>query len=198
MKTGLTVLSLFDGISCGYLALQRAGIPIKRYYASEIDKYAEAVSRKHYPDIIRLGDVQNWRSWKIDQPDLIIGGSPCQNLSIAGDRTGLKGEKSSLFFEFVNVLVHYHPKYFLFENVGSMTQANREYISTLLGVEPSKINSSILSAQSRNRLYWTNIPYDPIENKNIYLKDIINYDERRPKYFIPANIVYIDTTQKKG
>lgn len=171
---GLTVLSLFDGISCGMVALQRAGIPVKRYYASEIDKYAEAVSRKHYPYIIRLGDVQNWRSWEIAQPDLVIGGSPCQNLSLAGDGTGLEGEKSKLFMVFANVISHYRPKFFFFKNVANMKNADAEQISRILGVQPLRICSSLVSAQQRRRYYWSNIPgLTQPEKRNIFLQDIL-------------------------
>ena len=113
----MNVLSLFDGISCGMLALQRAGIKINQYYASEIDKYAIQISKKNFPEIIQLGDINNWENWKLPKIDLIMGGSPCTNLSNAGDRTGLEGSESSLFYKFVDIIKFYNPKYFLLENV---------------------------------------------------------------------------------
>ena len=123
-KQNLIVLSLFDGISCGRLALERAGIPVKVYYASEIDKYAIKVSGKNYPDIIRLGDVREIDfSRFIGKIDLIIGGSPCQDLSIAKkNRQGLEGEKSGLFWKFVEAVKTIKPKYFMLENVASMSK----------------------------------------------------------------------------
>lgn len=154
----MNVLSLFDGISCGRLALERAGITLDKYYASEIEKHAEAVSRYNYPDIVRLGDVNTYEQWELPQIDLLIGGSPCQDLSIAKeDRKGLQGEKSSLFFKYVECLKRFKPKYFLLENNASMPKEAKETISQMLGVEPILINSALVSGQMRKRLYWTNI-----------------------------------------
>lgn len=153
----LRVLSLFDGISCGRVALERAGIPIEIYYASEIDKYAIQITQKNYPDTIQLGDVE-----KIDftqfkgKIDLIIGGSPCTNLSIAGNRKGLEGNESRLFWEYVRALKECKPKYFLLENVESMSDGDKEIISKELGCYPIMINSSLVSAQNRKRYYWFN------------------------------------------
>lgn len=172
----MRVLSLFDGISCGQVALERAGIPVEVYYASEIDKYAIQITQKNYPNTIQLGDVT-----KIDfndfkgKVDLIMGGSPCQNLSIAGNGTGLKGEKSKLFFEFVRALEVIRPKYFLFENVASMKQEEKDLISSYLKVEPVLINSALVSAQDRKRLYWTNITvYEHYKDKKICVEDILD------------------------
>ncbi len=174
--SGLVVVSLFDGIATGYLAAERAGLKIGRYYAYEIDKYAIKVAQKNYPDIIQLGSVIGADfSQLCGKVDILIGGSPCQNLSIAGDRTGLKGEKSKLFFEYVRALKEIKPKYFLLENNASMTEENKTAITQYMGVEPVLINSAMFSAQSRKRLYWTNIMIPPIVDKNIYLQDILEF-----------------------
>lgn len=183
----ITVLSLFDGISCGRVALERAGIPVNTYYASEIDKYAIQVTQKNYPNTIRLGDVT-----KIDfkqfegKVDLLIGGSPCQDLSIAGKRKGLAGERSGLFYKYVEALETIKPKYFLLENNVGMPKEAYEEISQLMGCYPIMINSALVSAQSRKRFYWTNIgekEYDLFgfptcaipqpKDKGIILKDIL-------------------------
>lgn len=171
----MKVLSLFDGISCGRVALERAGIAVECYYASEIDKYATAVSQKNYPDIIRLGDIRNIDfSQFIGKVDLIIGGSPCQDLSIAKqNRQGLSGERSGLFWKFVEAVKIIKPKYFLLENVASMSKENRAIISDALGVEPVLINSALVSAQQRKRLYWCNWSVEQPKDKNIYLKDLL-------------------------
>lgn len=171
----MRVLSLFDGISCGRVALERADIAVECYYASEIDKYAEAVSQKNYSDIIRLGDVRNIDFTQfIGKIDLIIGGSPCQDLSIAKqNRQGLSGERSGLFWKFVEAVKILKPKYFLLENVASMSKENRAIISNTLGVEPVLINSALVSAQQRKRLYWCNWPVEQPKDRNIYLQDIL-------------------------
>ena len=186
----MKVLSLFDGISCGMVALERAGIPVDTYYASEIDKNAIAISQKNYPNIIRLGDVTKWREWDIpwSEIDLLIGGSPCQSLSITQSKTrqGLNG-KSKLFFEFVDIL-NYIKKYspnvkFLFENVSSMSKENKQAIEECWGVELVYQNSSAFSAQDRGRVYGTNFPFKPILNQsNILLKDVLENDVDE-KYF---------------
>jgi DNA (cytosine-5)-methyltransferase 3A len=168
----MKILSLFDGISCGRVALERAGMPVEVYYASEIDKYATQISQKNYPDIIRLGDVCKITKEMVGEVDMIIGGSPCQSFSNAGNRTGFEG-KSGLFYEFVRLVKEIQPKYFLLENV-KMKQEWQDIISEELGVKPIEINSSLVSGQSRKRLYWTNIPNVKLpEDKGIYLKDII-------------------------
>jgi len=173
----VVVLSLFDGISCGRVALERAGIKVTRYYASEIDSHAIKISKKNYPDIIHLGDVKNWREWDLPKIDLIIGGSPCQGFSFAGKELNFDDPRSKLFFEFVDILNYYKPKYFLLENV-RMKQEYQDIISNYLGVQPIKINSALVSAQNRNRLYWTNIPNisQPLD-KGIILKDVLDGDE---------------------
>ena len=174
----LRVLSLFDGISSGQVALERAEIPVEVYYASEIDKYAIQVTQKNYPNTIQLGDVTKIDFTQfIGKIDLLIGGSPCQDLSIAGARKGLSGERSGLFYKFVEALKVIKPKYFLLENNASMSNDNKEIISELLGVEPIMINSALVSAQNRKRLYWTNIPnVEQPKDKNILLQDILEYE----------------------
>lgn len=173
MKKGIVVLSLFDGMSCGRIALDRAGIKVKKYYASEIDKYAQIVSAANYPDIIQLGDIIRWREWEIEQPDLIVGGSPCQGFSFAGKGLNFNDPRSKLFFTFVDILKYYKPKYFLLENV-KMKKEYEKVISDLLGVLSIEINSALVSAQNRKRLYWTNIPnVTQPKDKGIVLRDII-------------------------
>jgi len=168
---------LFDGISCGQVALERAGIKINTYYSSEIDRYAIQITQKNYPSTIQLGDIINIDfSQFINKVDLIIGGSPCQDLSIAKKGgQGLEGNKSGLFWKYVESLEIIKPKYFLLENVASMKKADKEIISNALGVEPILINSSLVSGQNRNRLYWTNIPnVQQPEDKGVLLKNVIN------------------------
>ena len=157
----MKILSLFDGISCARVALERAGIPVKRYYASEIDKYAIQVSARNHPDIIQIGDVKYVAHkdapihYKLNDIDLLIGGSPCQDLSIAKkDRKGLDGERSGLFWEYVRILKEVRPHYFILENVASMSKEAKQMITETLGVEPIMINASLVSAQNRKRLFW--------------------------------------------
>ena len=153
----MIVLSLFDGISCGQLALQRAGVKVDKYFASEIDKYAIKVTQENWPDIVQLGDVTKWESWDLPKVDLLIGGCPCQGFSFAGKQLNFSDPRSKLFFEYVKVLQWIKPKYFLLENV-KMKQEYQDVISSYLGVQPIEIDSSLVSAQNRKRLYWTNIP----------------------------------------
>lgn len=183
----MKILSLFDGISCARVALDRAGIKVERYFASEIDKYAKQISEKNYPDIIQIGDVKMVAHkdapihYKLNDIDLLIGGSPCQDLSIAKKgRKGLDGERSGLFWEYVRILKEVKPKYFILENVASMPKEAKEIITKELGVEPIMINASLVSAQNRKRLFWTNIPNVTLpEDRGILLKDILenNVDE---------------------
>lgn len=169
----MKVLSLFDGISCGMVALERAGIPVERYVAYEIDENAIKVSKHNYPQIEHCGDVTTADFTQYKDFDLLIGGSPCQDLCGMGSRKGLEGEKSSLFFEYVRALKECCPKYFMLENNASMSKQNKDRITEILGVEPIMINSSDFSAQNRKRLYWTNIPIIEYEPKNIFIKDIL-------------------------
>ena len=175
----MNILSLFDGISCGRVALDRAGISVNKYYASEIDKYAIQISQKNYPDIIRLGDINNWESWDIDWSsiDLILAGSPCQGLSFAGKQEGLDDPRSKLFFRFAEILQHVqsvNPRVkFLLENT-RMKQKPKTIMTQTVGVEPILIDSALVSAQRRKRLYWCNWHVAQPEDKGILLKDIIH------------------------
>ena len=171
----MNVLSLFDGISCARVALDRAGIEVNAYMSSEIDKNAIKVSQKNYPDIIRVGNVKDLEVE--GQVDLLIGGSPCQDLSIAKkDRQGLEGDRSSLFWEYVRIKKECNPQWFILENVASMPKKDRDIITKEMGVEPVMFNASLVSAQSRKRLFWTNIPFDLPEDRGILLKDILQPD----------------------
>lgn len=171
-STGLNVLSLFDGMSCGQIALNRAGIPYDKYYASEIDKHAIKVTQHNYPDTIQLGSVIDIKGQDLPKIDLLIGGSPCQGFSFAGKQLNFDDPRSKLFFEFVRLLKECKPKYFLLENV-KMKKEYQDIISSYLGVEPIMINSNLVSAQNRVRYYWTNIPVAGLpKDKGILLKDI--------------------------
>jgi len=155
----MNVLSLFDGMSCGRIALERAGIKIDKYYSSEIKPHAITCTQHNYPDTIQLGDVTKWKNWTIDfsSIDMVIGGSPCQDFSQANkDKKGLEGDKSRLFFIYRDIVNFINPKYFLLENVAMETNSYA-YITNQLNVQPIAINSDLVSAQSRPRLYWTNI-----------------------------------------
>ena len=171
------VLSLFDGISCGKVALDRAGIKVKKYYASEIDKFAMQVSEKNHPDIIQLGDVTSWRSWDIDWENvgLLIGGSPCQGFSFAGKQLNFNDDRSKLFFVYVDILNHIksvNPDVkFLLENV-KMKAEWQDVISGYLGVKPIRINSALVSAAKRDRLYWANFDVEMPDDKGITFDDI--------------------------
>ena len=195
----MRVLSLFDGISCGRVALERAGIPVEVYYASEIDKYAIQIAQKNYPDTVQLGDVTQLDGTQFKgKVDLLIGGSPCQSLSIVQSKTreNLDG-KSRLFFEYVRVLKEAQPKWFLLENVASMKAECKDVISEYLGVKPILINSNCFSAQDRPRLYWTNIPVDirSLKESNLCLRDIMepNVDE---KYYYDYPLYDVDMSKQ--
>ena len=177
----MNVLSLFDGMSCGQIALNKLGIKVDNYFASEIKTHAIQVTQDNYPKTIQLGSVEFVTkemlcNYKID---LLIGGSPCQDLTIINNKkNGLNGDKSRLFYEYLRVLKEIKPKYFLLENVASMKNIDKNIITELLGVDPILINSDLVSAQHRRRLYWTNIPnVKQPKDKNISLKDVINYND---------------------
>ena len=176
------VLSLFDGMSCGQLALDTLGIKVNNYFASEIDPYAMQIAKKNYPNTKHIGSVLDVRGSDLPRIDLLIGGSPCQSFSNAGDGSGMEG-KSKLFWEFVRVLKETKPTYFLLENV-KMKKEWEKIITDTLGVEPIAINSRLLTAQNRPRLYWTNIPnvVQPID-RGIVLKDILE-DEVEEKFYL--------------
>lgn len=193
----MVVLSLFNGMNTGRQALENQGFKVKKYYSSEIKPYAIQLTQHHFPDTIQLGDILNWREWDIDWQsiDLILSGSPCQDLSAAGKRAGINGKKSSLFFVFIDILEHIkllNPNVLFFqENVGSAPKLDIGIMSRALGVYPVRINSSLLTAQMRDRYYWTNIKtkqtmFDTVvdipepKDKGIMLKDIITdgYSDR--------------------
>lgn len=191
----MNVLSLFDGMSCGMLALQRAGIKVTNYFASEIDKSAQIISQKNFPQIIRLGDVTKVFAKDLPKIDLIIGGSPCQGFSMAGKMLGHEDPRSKLFWEFKRLVDECKPKYFLLENV-RMKKQDEQIITDAMGVKPLMINSALVSAQNRKRLYWTNINADVCdlfgtlqshipqpEDKHLFLKDIIG-PEVDAKYYL--------------
>ena len=182
----MKVLSLFDGMSCGQIALEKANIKVDQYFASEIKPHAIKVTQHNYPNTIQLGDVRNIKASDLPQIDLLIGGSPCQDFSSANkEKLGLDGEKSSLFFEYLRLLNELKPKYFLLENV-AMDEYSYNKISNLLNTYPITINSEKVSAQLRERVYWTNIGPESFDmfgfrssqipqpkDKKIYLQDIL-------------------------
>lgn len=178
---GKVILSLFDGIAGGKQAGVVANLDIEKYFASEIDKYAIKAAMYNHPQIIQLGDITKITNEDLDKLgkiDMIIGGSPCQDLSNykyhVGDVTGLAGEKSGLFYHYVRVLKHVNPDFFLLENVASMEDKWRDLISEILGVQPIMIDSQLVSAAYRKRYYWTNIKgITQPNNKNITLSDIV-------------------------
>lgn len=190
----MNVLSLFNGMNTGRQALENVGIKVNKYYSSEIKPYAIELTQYHFPDTIQVGDVTKWREWNIDWKsiDLVLSGSPCQDLSAAGKRAGINGSRSSLFFTFVEILEHIkslNPNVlFLQENVGSASKLDVGIMSRALSVYPVRINSSLVTAQLRDRYYWTNIKtietmFDSIvdipqpKDKSIFLKDIITSGE---------------------
>ena len=175
----MNVLSLFDGISCGYIALERAGINVDRYVAYEIDENAIKISKNNYPDIEHKGDVVKADFTEYKGYDLILAGFPCQDLSInTKDRQGLKGERSGLFWELVRAIEEVKPRYFLVENNYKMPKEDEAIITETLGVKPIMINSALLSGQTRKRLYWTNITTYQPQDKKIVVNDIITKEKR--------------------
>lgn len=186
----INVLSLFDGMSCGQIALERSDIKVNKYFASEIDKYAIKVTQANYPDTIQIGDVSKVNSSGLPNIDILCGGSPCQDLRPG--REGLKGTKSKLFYEYYRIFIECKPKYFLLENVGKISADDKKIISDLLGVEPIRINSNLLSAQNRDRYYWTNIPVSVPKDKGINLIDILE-----PIEDINEKYIYNDRLSQK-
>ena len=220
---GINVLSLFDGMSCGQIALERAGIKVDNYFASEIDKYGQIVSKANYPNTIYLGDVRHIEAKDLPNIDLIIGGSPCQSFSFAGKRKGmstkdeqqiltlehylhLKSEgfefegQSYLFWEYMRLLNECNPKYFLLENV-EMGEKWEKVLSKAIGVNGIHINSALVSAQNRRRIYWTNIGLKPAglfgdlesiieqpKDKAILLRDVLEA-EVNDKYYLSKKMI---------
>lgn len=199
----MNVLSLFDGMSCGRIALERAGIDVTSYTASEIDKHAISVSSANWGDVRQVGDVTKWREWDIDWPsiDLLIGGSPCQGFSFAGRQLAFNDPRSALFFEFVNIRNHINKERsmaglgevkFLLENVKMKKQFNL-VISEHIGAEPVEINSSLVSATERPRLYWSNFQIkQPAEVGGIWFADVVGNDA------IPMSDSWLKWWQKNG
>lgn len=197
---GITVLSLFDGMSCGQLALQKLGIKVKQYYASEIDKFAIKIAQKNFPNTIQLGDVTKVFAKDLPKIDLLIGGSPCQGLSFAGKKLAFDDPRSRLFFEFVRLKNECAPTWFMLENV-MMRKDYQAIISRYLGIAPLKINSTLVSAQNRERNYWTSIysrPYGLFgemkcaipqpKDKGILLRNILE-KEVPDKYYLSENLL---------
>jgi DNA (cytosine-5)-methyltransferase 3A len=202
---GLCVLSLFDGMSCGQLALQKAGIKVKQYYAAEIDKYAIQVTQHNFPNTIQLGDVTKVKGADLPKIDLIIGGSPCQGFSFAGKGLNFEDERSKLFFEFVRLIKECKPKYFFLENV-KMKKEHELVISQYMKVAPIEVNSALVSAQNRVRLYWTNINEKPYglfddmmadipqpKDKGILLKDVLESEVAEKFYLSEKMLNYFKT-----
>jgi DNA-cytosine methyltransferase len=179
----MNILSLFDGLSSGQIALNRLGIKYNNYFACEIDKYAIQVTQHNYPNTIQLGDVTKVDFTKLPKIDLLIGGSPCQGFSFAGKQLAFDDPRSKLFFEYIRALKETNPKYFLLENV-KMKKEYENVITNLLGVEPVEINSSLVSAQNRKRLYWTNIPnITQPKDKGIVWGDVRENGVNTEKYY---------------
>ena len=194
-RLNINVLSLFHGISAGQLALQKAGINVNKYFASEIDKYAIKVTQKHFPDTIQLGDVKNINLSELPKIHLLIGGSPCQGFSRAGKKLNFKDPRSNLFWEYLKILKIIKPKYFFLENV-RMTKDCEQTINDSLGIEGIHLNSSLVSAQNRERIYWTNIPSIKIpEDRNINLIDIL---EKKSPYIKKSKKGRIKKKQNKA
>lgn len=192
------VLSLFDGISCGQIALEEAGIDVTNYYASEIDVHAINVTQKNYPNTKQLGNVTNVKSNLLPKIDLLIGGSPCQGFSIAGKKLNFDDERSKLFFEFVRLKNELKPKYFLLENV-RMTDYIADAIDELLGVKRVFIDSRNFTGMIRKRFYWTNIPIKEIPCKNVLIEDLLdNHEFDRGLDFFFDRTKYEPTTSYDG
>tara|TARA_R110000764_G_scaffold11467_1_gene34396 strand:+ start:101 stop:1057 length:957 start_codon:yes stop_codon:yes gene_type:complete len=185
-------------MSCGRLALDRLGIPVTNYYAAEIDKYAIQVSEANYPDIIRLGDVCGVKAKDLPKIDLVMGGSPCQGFSFAGAQLAFDDPRSALFFEFVRILKECKPKYFLLENV-KMKKEFLDIISQQVGAEPILINSALVSAQNRQRYYWTNIPeVEQPENRGVVLRDILETESVSDEFrYSQKSIDYMNRGNEK-
>jgi DNA-cytosine methyltransferase len=194
----MNVLSLFDGMSCGRLALDRLGIEVDQYYAAEIDKYAIQVTQENWPETIQLGDVTQIKAKDLPKIDLILAGSPCQGFSFAGKQLAFDDPRSALFFEFVRILKECNPKYFLLENV-KMKKEFLDIITQQVGVEPILINSALVSAQNRQRYYWTNIPgVEQPENRGIVLRDILETESVSDEFrYSQKSIDYMNRGNEK-
>ena len=184
----LRILSLFDGMSCAQIALNRLGIKNYTYFASEVDKYAMSVTQHNFPNTVQLGDIRHWRSWELEDIDLIIGGSPCQGLSRSGKQEGLVDDRSALLWYFVDIVSYYQDATWVLENVVPRHSHWTDRITETLGLQPVLINSKLVSAQSRNRLYWSSIDFPQPADKGISIYDILEAD-------FPSNInTYVPET----
>lgn len=206
---GLRVLSLCDGMSGGQISLKELNIPVETYYASEIKPHAIKVTQKNFPNTIQIGDVMGFikeitdegeyivdeeKLDELGEIDLFLCGSPCKNMSLINitGKTGINGEKSSLFYPCAAIMKYIKPKYFLFENVYSMTNADKQVFNETLEVEPIHINSELVSAQERNRYYWTNIPgVKKPTDRNIKLKDIIDWGSEREENWSDKKTAFV-------
>ncbi len=208
MPNIIKVLSLFDGISCAHVAIDRLGLKAS-YYASEVDKFAISVTQRNWPETVQLGDIRGINArgeWANErgsghfdkvQLDLLIGGSPCQDLSVANSkREGLSGKRSGLFYEYVRLMRELQPRYFVLENVASMKAEARAEITKQMGVEPILINAALVSAQNRKRLFWTNIPgVTQPKDREILLRDILQGLPRAGK--VEAALMEVRTEEAK-
>lgn len=189
LSEGINVLSLFDGISCGQVALNNAGIKVNNYFASEIDKHAIKVTQSNYPNTKQIGDVTKVKATDLPKIDLLMGGSPCQGFSFAGKQLNFEDPRSKLFFEFVRLKNELNPKYWLLENV-NMKQEYQDIISNMLGVKPVKLNSKLTSPQNRLRLYWANFEIIEPSDKKLVLGDLVGVEveHRYDKPIVLRNI----------
>lgn len=193
----MNVLSLFDGISCGLLAFKRSGIKIENYFSSEIDKFAIKISKVNHPEVIQLGDIRNIKN-NIPKIDMIIGGSPCQGFSNSGKKDGFNNSQSFLFYEYVRMLEIFNPDFFLFENV-KMKNSYKNEITKNLKVNPIEMNSSLVSVQNRNRLYWTNIQnIRPPKDRNILWRNIKESNAAAKYYYSDVALKWFDKHIKNG
>jgi site-specific DNA-cytosine methylase len=197
-KEKINVLSLFDGISCGQIALEKLGIEVENYFASEIDKHAIKVTQHNFPNTIQLGNVLDVKASDLPKIDLLIGGSPCQGFSIAGKKLNFDDDRSKLFFEFVRLKNELNPKYFLLENV-RMTDEIADAIDELLGVKRIYIDSRNFTGMIRKRYYWTNIPIGEIPTKNVAIEDLLDNEpfDRDLNFFLDRT-KYEPTTSYDG
>tara|TARA_R110000822_G_scaffold25937_5_gene78463 strand:+ start:4911 stop:5753 length:843 start_codon:yes stop_codon:yes gene_type:complete len=192
----MNVLSLFDGIGCCQIALNKFDVAYDNYFAAEIDKYVLTISEANYPKTKYLGDVRTVTSENLPTIDLLAGGSPCQGFSFAGKSLNFEDPRSKLFFEFVRILEETKPTYFFFENV-PMSKQSKDIISSQLGVEPILINSNLVSAQNRNRYYWTNIGTPEISDNGVYWCDIMEHGAEDVMYYSEVALKWIFGTQKR-
>jgi DNA-cytosine methyltransferase len=198
-EEGINVLSLFDGMSCGQIALEKVGVRVNKYFASEIDEHAIKVTQHNFPNTIQLGDVTKINAENLPKIDLLIGGSPCQGFSFAGKQLNFDDPRSKLFFEFVRLKNELNPTYFLLENV-RMKKEYKDVISEYLGVEPIEINSSNFVAQNRPRLYWTNFKVEKPKEKSHQLKDFLldDNDERIEKFKLSEKAIEYMSRLRNG